>query len=108
VRVFTDSKDNVSCETFIPYCNMANAQLSFHGHRDAVKFFVSVPGNYSALFALNNLTFKGHGGLALNPTSSPVKAKTSSSDPSSEASSMLVMSGGEGYIDFRIGELNYA
>jgi hypothetical protein len=23
---------------------MAQAQLSFHGHRDAVKFFVAVPG----------------------------------------------------------------
>ncbi len=30
--------------SFIPYCSMAQAQLSFHGHRDAVKFFVSVPG----------------------------------------------------------------
>jgi hypothetical protein len=30
--------------SFIPYCSIAQAQLSFHGHRDAVKFFVSVPG----------------------------------------------------------------
>ena len=44
VRVYADSKDKVHPESFIPYCNMANAQLSFHGHRDAVKFFVSVPG----------------------------------------------------------------
>lgn len=28
----------------IPYCSMAHAQLSFHGHRDAVRFFVAVPG----------------------------------------------------------------
>lgn len=28
----------------IPYCSMSQAQLSFHGHRDAVKFFVAVPG----------------------------------------------------------------
>ena len=28
----------------VPYCSMAHAQLSFHGHRDAVKFFVAVPG----------------------------------------------------------------
>jgi hypothetical protein len=28
----------------IPYCSMPQAQLSFHGHRDAVKFFVAVPG----------------------------------------------------------------
>jgi hypothetical protein len=27
----------------IPKCCMAHSQLSFHGHRDAVKFFVSVP-----------------------------------------------------------------
>jgi hypothetical protein len=26
---------------------MAQAQLSFHGHRDAVKFFVAVPGQLS-------------------------------------------------------------
>lgn len=31
--------------SFIPYCSMAHAQLSFHGHRDNVKFFVAVPGN---------------------------------------------------------------
>lgn len=31
--------------SYVPYCTMAHAQLSFHGHRDAVKFFVSVPGN---------------------------------------------------------------
>lgn len=30
---------------FVPYCTMAHAQLSFHGHRDAVKFFVAVPGS---------------------------------------------------------------
>ena len=26
----------------IPFCSMSQAQLSFHGHRDAVKFFVAV------------------------------------------------------------------
>ena len=46
MRVYTDSKHQLmTAETFIPYCSMAQAQLSFHGHRDAVKFFVSVPGN---------------------------------------------------------------
>ena len=29
----------------VPFCSMSQAQLSFHGHRDAVKFFVAVPGN---------------------------------------------------------------
>lgn len=45
IRVYADSKDNVTPGSFIPYCSMAQAQLSFHGHRDAVKFFVAVPGN---------------------------------------------------------------
>ena len=51
LRVYTDAKgERVVGETFIPYCNMAQAQLSFHGHRDAVKFFVSVPGTRSIGF----------------------------------------------------------
>ena len=45
VRVYADKKDRVIPGTFTPYCSMSQAQLSFHGHRDAVKFFVSVPGN---------------------------------------------------------------
>ena len=44
VRVYADSKDRVIPGTFTPFCSMSQAQLSFHGHRDAVKFFVSVPG----------------------------------------------------------------
>jgi hypothetical protein len=45
VRVFSDpTTSEVTAGSFIPYCSMAQAQLSFHGHRDAVKFFVSVPG----------------------------------------------------------------
>merc|ERR1712029_280737 len=41
MRVYSDAKTQVlMAETFIPYCSMAQAQLSFHGHRDAVKFFV--------------------------------------------------------------------
>ena len=44
VRVYSDKKERVTPGSFIPYCGMAQAQLSFHGHRDAVKFFVSVPG----------------------------------------------------------------
>lgn len=53
MRVYSDTQtDSVTPGTFIPYCSMAQAQLSFHGHRDAVKFFVSVPGK-SVLFLLN-------------------------------------------------------
>lgn len=50
VRVYGDhSGDKVTAGTFIPYCSMAQAQLSFHGHRDAVKFFTAVPGECSSL-----------------------------------------------------------
>lgn len=44
VRVYSDASNNQQVSSFIPYCSMAQAQLSFHGHRDAVKFFVAVPG----------------------------------------------------------------
>uniref|UniRef100_A0A8C8SSG6 Uncharacterized protein n=1 Tax=Pelusios castaneus TaxID=367368 RepID=A0A8C8SSG6_9SAUR len=29
---------------FAPYCAMEHAQASYHGHRDAVRFFICVPG----------------------------------------------------------------
>ncbi|XP_023290320.1 JNK-interacting protein 3 isoform X2 [Orussus abietinus] len=74
VRVFGTDR-GVTPGSFVPYCSMAHAQLSFHGHRDAVKMFVAVPG---------------HGG------------QSAASDGSQPA--MLVLSGGEGYIDFRIVE----
>ncbi|KAG9511139.1 JNK-interacting protein, partial [Fragariocoptes setiger] len=32
--------DNLTIARYIPRCDVANAQLSFHGHKDAVKFFV--------------------------------------------------------------------
>ncbi|XP_020278255.1 JNK-interacting protein 3 isoform X4 [Pseudomyrmex gracilis] len=74
VRVFASDR-GVTPGSFIPYCSMAHAQLSFHGHRDAVKMFVAVPG---------------HGGQS---------AVTDGTQPA-----MLVLSGGEGYIDFRVGD----
>ncbi|XP_031369568.1 JNK-interacting protein 3 isoform X3 [Apis dorsata] len=74
VRIFASDR-GVTPGSFIPYCSMAHAQLSFHGHRDAVKMFVAVPG---------------HGG------------QSAVSDGSQPA--MLVLSGGEGYIDFRVGD----
>ena len=47
VRVYSDvSTDSVTPASFVPYCSMAHAQLSFHGHKDAVKFFAAVPGIY--------------------------------------------------------------
>ena len=97
MRVYTDSKNQVmTAETFIPYCSMAQAQLSFHGHRDAVKFFVSVPGN-------GGLT----SGLVL-PSAVATSGKSQVPkcfEGKETANSMLVMSGGEGYIDFRIGKI---
>lgn len=60
---------------------MAHSQLSFHGHRDAVKFFVSVPMNPPIVTnEFPSLLNKHH------------------------HQDMLVMSGGEGYIDFRLGK----
>ncbi|KAG5677410.1 hypothetical protein PVAND_007170 [Polypedilum vanderplanki] len=63
----------------IPKCCMAHSQLSFHGHRDAVKFFVSVPMNPPIVTNEFSMLNKHH-------------------------QDMLVMSGGEGYIDFRLGD----
>ncbi|XP_071330029.1 sperm associated antigen 9a isoform X4 [Trachinotus anak] len=92
VRVYgDDSSDCAMPGSFVPYCSMAHAQLCFHGHRDAVKFFVTVPGQ------------------AMPP---PGSADSGSDDPASESSdtassepkTYLVMSGGEGYIDFRMGD----
>uniref|UniRef100_A0A8C9YDY5 Sperm associated antigen 9a n=1 Tax=Sander lucioperca TaxID=283035 RepID=A0A8C9YDY5_SANLU len=92
VRVYGDDSSDCAMQgSFVPYCSMAHAQLCFHGHRDAVKFFVAVPGQ------------------AMPP---PGSADSGSDDPPSESSdtatsepkTFLVMSGGEGYIDFRMGE----
>ncbi|XP_045066763.1 C-Jun-amino-terminal kinase-interacting protein 3-like isoform X12 [Coregonus clupeaformis] len=94
IHVYADDNPEKSSGSFIPYCSMAQAQLCFHGHRDAVKFFVSVPGN--VLATLN--------GSVLD---SPSEGQGSSAQPEAEAQSVhnvLVLSGGEGYIDFRIGD----
>ncbi|XP_026280597.1 C-Jun-amino-terminal kinase-interacting protein 4 isoform X4 [Frankliniella occidentalis] len=90
VRVYADTQSNrVTPGSFIPYCSMAQAQLSFHGHREAVKFFVSVPGS------------GGISAATSDPIDTPAMDGLSDSD---KPQSMLVMSGGEGYIDFRVGE----
>lgn len=80
-----------SSNPLIPYCNVAHAQLSFHGHRDSVKFFVAVPGN-------------GGMSAASTPSEAHSAGVLPMSAPSKAPPAMLVMSGGEGYIDFRIGE----
>jgi len=91
VRVYTDSSGTkVTPGSFIPYCSMAQAQLSFHGHRDAVKFFVAVPGS---------------GGLSAATSETPlIENMELEALETKKPAAMLVMSGGEGYIDFRIGD----
>ncbi|XP_069597530.1 C-Jun-amino-terminal kinase-interacting protein 4-like isoform X2 [Ranitomeya imitator] len=64
-----------------PFCSTEYAQISFHGHRDSVKFFACVPG-------------------CINPS------LPGGSSESTRISSILVMSGGEGYINFKIGDEN--
>ncbi|KAF4106953.1 hypothetical protein G5714_012943 [Onychostoma macrolepis] len=90
IRVYGDeSGDKVTTGTFVPFCSMAHAQLCFHGHRDAVKFFTAVPGQV--------IPSAGAGVEAA--------ADKSSDSPSPElVRSVLVVSGGEGYIDFRMGD----
>uniref|UniRef100_A0A673CSR7 C-Jun-amino-terminal kinase-interacting protein 4 n=1 Tax=Sphaeramia orbicularis TaxID=375764 RepID=A0A673CSR7_9TELE len=90
VRVYGDeTSDKVTAGTFVPYCSMAHAQLCFHGHRDAVKFFTAVPGHA--------VPSASCGGEAAGD-----KATDAASQEGTK--SILVMSGGEGYIDFRMGE----
>ncbi|OXB59413.1 hypothetical protein ASZ78_009713 [Callipepla squamata] len=92
IRVYGDeNSDKVTPGTFIPYCSMAHAQLCFHGHRDAVKFFVAVPGQV--------VCPQSSGGTEL--TSDKPAQESLSQGP---LKSMLVISGGEGYIDFRMGD----
>ncbi|XP_072416175.1 C-Jun-amino-terminal kinase-interacting protein 3 isoform X5 [Chiloscyllium punctatum] len=94
IRVYADeSSDKASIGSFIPYCSMAQAQLCFHGHRDAVKFFASVPGN--VLATLN-------GSVLDSPTENP--GPTAPEQEERKLHPVLVLSGGEGYIDFRIGD----
>uniref|UniRef100_A0A671Q4A7 C-Jun-amino-terminal kinase-interacting protein 4 n=1 Tax=Sinocyclocheilus anshuiensis TaxID=1608454 RepID=A0A671Q4A7_9TELE len=88
IRVYGDeSGDKVTTGTFVPFCSMAHAQLCFHGHRDAVKFFTAVPGQ-----------------VIPSAGSGVEVAADKSSDSPELVKSVLVVSGGEGYIDFRMGD----
>uniref|UniRef100_A0A3Q4H790 Sperm associated antigen 9 n=1 Tax=Neolamprologus brichardi TaxID=32507 RepID=A0A3Q4H790_NEOBR len=84
-----DSGDKVTAGTFVPYCSMAHAQLSFHGHRDAVKFFTAVPG---------------HAAPSASSAGEAAADKAADATTQEGTKCMLVMSGGEGYIDFRMGD----
>ncbi|KAL4002206.1 JNK_SAPK-associated protein-1 family protein [Acanthocheilonema viteae] len=89
IRVYGDTaNEKVSRATFIPYCDMSRAQLSFHGHKDSVKFFLAVPG-------ANTDMSSATAAKSLDYTDKPDK---------SASHKMLVVSGGDGYIDFRMGE----
>ncbi|KAG8434036.1 hypothetical protein GDO86_012411 [Hymenochirus boettgeri] len=75
-----EEKTQLECSSHnYSYCSMECAQICFHGHRDAVKFFASVPG-------------------CINPSISEGNSKITGN------CSILVMSGGEGYINFKIGD----
>uniref|UniRef100_A0A452VAA4 Mitogen-activated protein kinase 8 interacting protein 3 n=1 Tax=Ursus maritimus TaxID=29073 RepID=A0A452VAA4_URSMA len=67
IHVYGDDSSDKSASSFIPYCSMAQAQLCFHGHRDAVKFFVSVPGN--VLATLNGSVLDSPGARGPGPAS---------------------------------------
>ncbi|XP_048187963.1 C-Jun-amino-terminal kinase-interacting protein 3 isoform X11 [Perognathus longimembris pacificus] len=95
IHVYGDDGSDRSASSFIPYCSMAQAQLCFHGHRDAVKFFVSVPGN--VLATLN-------GSVLDSPSEGPGPAVPAAEAEGQKLRNALVLSGGEGYIDFRIGD----
>uniref|UniRef100_A0A3Q0QRT8 C-Jun-amino-terminal kinase-interacting protein 4 n=1 Tax=Amphilophus citrinellus TaxID=61819 RepID=A0A3Q0QRT8_AMPCI len=93
VRVYGDDSSVTDCAvpgSFVPYCSMAHAQLCFHGHRDAVKFFVTVPGKRQVQSSADS--------------GSDDPPSESSDTAASEPKTYLVMSGGEGYIDFRMGD----
>ncbi|KAK8763292.1 hypothetical protein V5799_034099 [Amblyomma americanum] len=92
VRVYSDSRENITTGSFVPYCSMAQAQLSFHGHRDAVKFFVAVPGTGGMISS----------DMKATPEEKAADIALGSEDASPKC--MLVLSGGEGYIDFRVGD----
>ncbi|XP_077305312.1 C-Jun-amino-terminal kinase-interacting protein 3 isoform X4 [Lithobates pipiens] len=94
IHVYSDENSDKTAGSFIPYCSMAQAQLCFHGHRDAVKFFVSVPGN--VLATLN-------GSILDSPSENPGTPSAETTEEQ-KLKNVLVLSGGEGYIDFRIGD----
>ena len=75
---------------------MNNAQLSFHGYRDAVKFFVAVPGQPPSKLLHDDES----------PSESIPSMSTSNTTDSSALAfcDILVVSGVAGYIDFRIGD----
>ncbi|CAG6015217.1 unnamed protein product [Menidia menidia] len=73
--IFSIPLSITSEDASIPYSLTASAQLSYHGHRQAVRYIIAAPGC-----------------LITPPGSSQVTP------------AQLIISGGEGYINFRIGD----
>uniref|UniRef100_A0A0N4ZNU3 JNK-interacting protein n=1 Tax=Parastrongyloides trichosuri TaxID=131310 RepID=A0A0N4ZNU3_PARTI len=78
-EIYSDpSTDRVTPSSFIPYCDMEQAQVSYHGHKDSIRFLLPIPaGSAQPKMVLDT-----------------------------EVRKLLVVSGGDGYIDFRLGEEN--
>lgn len=82
----------------IPYCNLADAQFSFHGHRDSIKFFLNVPSEILRKISSGNTS-----PTSTEPSDSNIKPKAKQ-ESYERVETLLVLSGGHGYIDFRIGD----
>ena len=67
----------------IPYCSIDDAQFSLHGYRDAVKFFVAVPGR------------------SAQKSRQPEQRTSQTTGPFGD---VLIASAGDGYIDLRLGD----
>ncbi|XP_050539703.1 JNK-interacting protein 3 [Daktulosphaira vitifoliae] len=90
MKVYCEPKtQEVTPSSFIPYCSMAQAQLSVHGFSDAVKFFVSVPGT---------------GGFSAASAIQPDEPIVENNPDTDNLISTMIIAGGEGYIDFRSNE----
>jgi len=76
----------------IPYCDINDTQFSFHGHRDSIKFFLNVP---SEIIQKSNS----------QKQKEMEKSKSSATQQYEKIETNLILSGGHGYIDFRIGDL---
>uniref|UniRef100_A0AC35TJ29 JNK-interacting protein 3 n=1 Tax=Rhabditophanes sp. KR3021 TaxID=114890 RepID=A0AC35TJ29_9BILA len=76
-EIYADpNTERVAVSSFIPYCDMELAQLSFHGHKDSIRFFLPIPAG----------------------SAKPKRVLDT------DVRKLLVVSGGDGYIDFRLGE----
>ncbi|XP_033112095.1 C-Jun-amino-terminal kinase-interacting protein 4-like [Anneissia japonica] len=105
IRVYADSNsDTVRPGSMIPYCSITQAQLSFHGHRDAVKFFVAVPVIEKSIVSYGLGVWRNlKQGIASNVRSTTASGAPIAGDQQT-SKNILVLSGGEGYIDFRQGD----